>query len=264
MPRCSAASSPTRAPRCTRSWSSSTKPRWPTDAPAKGKDKRPYGGSSATSRYFQAVKGIHDQGRAVNVTIWEGTQDPTNENLPKRSREGNHIRASLVVGTESQAKMALGDSPVEAGAAPHKLRQGLDKGQVVVAGDGLKLAAGQTSVNVRTHFINEDEATEIAQRAKAKRTAIDTLAAIEPEDDVDHLADIADALGGTARMRTQEVLQRLAEANPRRYRDWTFAALTAVLEDAGAPPYKSNGQKVVGRQRVLEAIENRDEDESSK
>jgi S-DNA-T family DNA segregation ATPase FtsK/SpoIIIE len=52
---------------------------------AKSEDGRPYGGSKATSRYFQAVKKIHDQGRAVNVTIWEGTQDPTDENLPKRS-----------------------------------------------------------------------------------------------------------------------------------------------------------------------------------
>jgi S-DNA-T family DNA segregation ATPase FtsK/SpoIIIE len=82
----------------------------------------PYGGSKADSRYFQAIKKIHDQGRAVNVTTWEGTQDPTNENLPKRSREGNHIRGSLVLGTESQARMAVGDAAVDAGAAPHKLR----------------------------------------------------------------------------------------------------------------------------------------------
>ncbi|MFD8222992.1 hypothetical protein ACFV16_02305 [Streptomyces massasporeus] len=77
----------------------------------KSEDGRPYGGSRAPSRYFQAVKKIHDQGRAVNVTIWEGTQDPTAENLPKRSREGNHIRGSLVLGTESQAKKALGEAP---------------------------------------------------------------------------------------------------------------------------------------------------------
>ena len=111
-----------------RSSSSSTRRRSPTARAPWTTDKRPYGGTKATSRYFQAVKAIHDQGRAVNVTTVEGTQDPTNENLPKLSREGNHIRASLVVGTESQAKMALGDTPVDGGAAPHKLRQGLDKG----------------------------------------------------------------------------------------------------------------------------------------
>ena len=94
----------------------------------------PYGGVKNTSRYFQGVKALHDQGRAVNVTIGEGVQDPTDQNLPKRSREGNHIRASLVVGTEAQVAMALGENAVNAGAAPHELRQGADKGTVVVAG----------------------------------------------------------------------------------------------------------------------------------
>ncbi|MDC2952812.1 ATP-binding protein, partial [Streptomyces heilongjiangensis] len=74
--------------------------------PLKGQDGRPYGGKKATSRYFMACRRIHNQGRAVSVTLWQGTQDPTDENLPKLVREGAHIRASLVVGTESQAKMA--------------------------------------------------------------------------------------------------------------------------------------------------------------
>ena len=77
--------------------------------PAKGEDKRPYGGSKATSRYFMAARKLHNQGRAVNVLLWEGTQDPTDQNLPKLVREGAHIRASLALGTESQSRMALGD-----------------------------------------------------------------------------------------------------------------------------------------------------------
>jgi S-DNA-T family DNA segregation ATPase FtsK/SpoIIIE len=226
---------------------------------AVGDDKRPYGGAKATSRYFRAVKGIHDQGRAVNVTIWEGTQDPTDQNLPKRSREGNHIRAALVLGTESQAKMALGETPVDKGAAPHKLRLGFDKGQVVVAGEGLKLPAGQSSMNVRTHFIDDDEAEEIAQRAKALRAGVETRTTDVPDDEIDHLADIADAIGDQAKMRTQEVLQRLAEANPRTYREWTFASLTAVLEGTGAEPYKTSGIMHISRDRVLQALAARDE-----
>ncbi|PWS48510.1 hypothetical protein DLE01_26850, partial [Streptomyces sp. FT05W] len=39
---------------------------------------------------------VHNQGRAVDVTLWEGTQDPTDQNLPKLVREGAHTRASLV------------------------------------------------------------------------------------------------------------------------------------------------------------------------
>ncbi|MEE4544185.1 ATP-binding protein [Streptomyces sp. V4-01] len=219
----------------------------------------PYGGSKATSRYFQAVKKIHDQGRAVNVTIWEGTQDPTNENLPKRSREGNHIRSSLVLGTESQARMALGDNAVDAGAAPHKLRQGLDKGVVVVAGDGIKLAPGQPSITVRTHYIDEDQAKELAERIKARRAGVDTRTTAQDDETetVDHLADILAVMGDATRMRTDEVRHGLATLNPAVYARWTAQDLTAVLTAAGAAPYKS-GVMVVSANLVREAIDRRD------
>ena len=41
--------------------------------------------------------------------------------------------------------MALGETPVELGAAPHKLRQGLDKGTLVVVGDGIDIPVGEPS-----------------------------------------------------------------------------------------------------------------------
>ena len=164
--------------------------------PAVGEDKKPYGGSKATSRYFMAARKIHNQGRAVNVVLWQGTQDPTDQNLPKLVREGAHIRASLALGTESQSRMALGDKAVDGGAAPHELRQGLDKGTLVVAGDGVKLAPGQSSTTVRTHFIGGDDAVTIAERAKAKRKPVATNVG-QAEDEVrDLLADLADVLGG--------------------------------------------------------------------
>lgn len=225
-----------------------------------GPDKRPYGGSKATSRYFRAVKGIHDQGRAVNVTIWEGTQDPTNENLPKRSREGNHIRGSLVLGTESQARMALGESAVDMGAAPHKLRQGLDKGQLVVAGDGVPMAPGQVSVNVRTHYIDGTESETIAERAKALRSGLTTLTAVPAGEPVDHATDILTVIGTAKRMRTDEVRARLAALNPREYREWTASDLTQALEAIGAAPYKTGGIMHVSRALLEEAIEERDTD----
>jgi S-DNA-T family DNA segregation ATPase FtsK/SpoIIIE len=218
----------------------------------------PYGGSKSTSRYFRAVKGIHDQGRAVNVLIWEGTQDPTNENLPKRSREGNHIRAALVLGTKSQAEMALGEAPVEKGAAPHKLRQGFDKGQLVAAGEGVPLAPGQVSLNVRTHYISNDDAKEVADRAKALRRKVTTLHKLEPVEELDPLADIAIVIGSTARMRTQEVLQLLAERNPAGYREWTFQDLKEALGVVDAAPHKSDGQMVVDQQKVQRALAERD------
>jgi S-DNA-T family DNA segregation ATPase FtsK/SpoIIIE len=227
---------------------------------AVGPDKRPYGGQKATSRYFQAVKGIHDQGRVVNVTIWEGTQDPTDQNLPKRSREGNHIRGALALGTKSQAEFALGENPVAAGAAPHKLRQGLDKGQLVVAGSGVKLDPGQVSMNIRTHYINDDEAEEITDRAKARRSDVSTHGASVEERD--HLADLRDVLGSQERVRTPEVLHRLKNLCAPTYSDWDGSRLRRVLTDAGEDTGTYNGYPVVHRDRVLRALANRDLDGS--
>lgn len=225
--------------------------------PAKGEDGRPYGGTKATSRYFKAAREIHNQGRAVDVLLWQGTQDPTDQNLPKLVREGAHIRASLVVGTESQAEMALGAKAVDGGAAPHKLRQGLDKGTVVVAGDGVELPPGEASITIRTHFIDTDTAKEVAERAKKCRSGVTTLKTVAPVKQADHLADIAAVVGHEPRVRTKEVLHRLEERNPSEYREWTFQDLTDVLEACGAEPYKSDGVMVVSRDRVREALEER-------
>ncbi|MFE7889514.1 FtsK/SpoIIIE domain-containing protein [Streptomyces sp. NPDC057412] len=226
--------------------------------PAKDEDKRPYGGSKANSRYFMAVRKIHNQGRAVNVLMWQGTQDPTNENLPKLVREGAHTRASLALGTESQARMALGDKAVDGGAAPNLLRPGLDKGTLVVASDGITIPAGQSSITVRTHYIDDDAATAITDRAKALRDGVTTLHTIERGEERDPLTDIASVVGTASRVLTQDVLKRLAALNADAYGKWSFIDLKRVLDGTGAEPYKSDGRMVVGRERVARALANRD------
>ncbi|MGV9571229.1 ATP-binding protein [Streptomyces nigra] len=231
--------------------------------PAKDEDKRPYGGSKANSRYFMAVRKIHNQGRAVNVLMWQGTQDPTNENLPKLVREGAHTRASLALGTESQARMALGDKAVDGGAAPNLLRPGLDKGTLVVASDGITIPAGQSSITVRTHYIDDDAATAITDRAKALRDGVTTLHAIERGEERDPLADIASVVGTASRVLTQDVLKRLAALNADAYGKWSFIDLKRVLDGTGAEPYKSDGRMVVGRDRLTRALANRDSEGSA-
>ncbi|KUM79736.1 FtsK/SpoIIIE domain-containing protein [Streptomyces curacoi] len=231
--------------------------------PAKDEDKRPYGGSKANSRYFMAVRKIHNQGRAVNVLMWQGTQDPTNENLPKLVREGAHTRASLALGTESQARMALGDKAVDGGAAPNLLRPGLDRGTLVVASDGITIPAGQSSITVRTHYIDDDAAEAITDRAKALRDGVTTLHAIERGEERDPLTDIATVVGDATRVRTQDVLKRLAVLNPDAYGKWSFLDLKRVLDGTGAEPYKSDGVMVVGRDRLARALANRDGDGSA-
>ncbi|MEV5786494.1 FtsK/SpoIIIE domain-containing protein [Streptomyces sp. NPDC052287] len=231
--------------------------------PAVDDAKRPYGGSKATSRYFMGTRTIHNQGRAVDVLLWQGTQDPTDQNLPKLVREGAHTRASLVLGSESQAKMALGDKAVEDGAAPHMLRQGLDKGTLVVASDGIDMPTGQSSITVRTHFIDDEPAVEIADRARALRDGVTTLRAIERGEERDALADIVAALGEASRLPTTDVLKRLAMLDQDTYGTWTNGDLKRVLEAQGEEPKKSHGRMVVHKDHVLRAIAHRDTDGSA-
>ncbi|MDQ0909354.1 S-DNA-T family DNA segregation ATPase FtsK/SpoIIIE [Streptomyces canus] len=231
--------------------------------PAVDDDKKPYGGSKATSRYFMAVRKVHNQGRVVNVLMWEGTQDPTDQNLPKLVREGAHTRASLALGTESQARMALGDKAVDGGAAPNLLRPGLDKGTLVVASDGIAIPAGQASITVRTHFIDDEGATAITDRAKAMRDGVTTLTLVGRGEERDPLADIATAIGDVKRPFTQDVLKRLAMLNEDAYGGWTNGDLKRVLEANDVEPYKSHGRMVVRRDDVLSALANRDDEDSA-
>jgi S-DNA-T family DNA segregation ATPase FtsK/SpoIIIE len=231
--------------------------------PVKDEDGRPYGGSKAVSRYFMAVRKVHNQGRVVDVLMWQGTQDPTDQNLPKLVREGAHTRAALALGTESQAEMALGAKAVKAGAAPHLLRQGLDKGTLVVASDGIDIPAGQPSITVRTHYIDDEAAVAITDRAKALRDGVTTLHGIDRGAEHDPLADIAAVIGDAPRVRTKDVLARLATLNTDAYGGWSFLDLKRVLDDAGASPYKSDGVMCVARDRVARALADRDTDGSA-
>ncbi|MEU0041455.1 FtsK/SpoIIIE domain-containing protein, partial [Streptomyces sp. NPDC006333] len=190
--------------------------------PAMDDQKRPYGGSKALSRYFMAVRKVHNQGRVVDVLMYEGTQDPTDQNLPKLVREGAHTRAALALGTAAQSVMALGEKAVNAGAAPHLLRQGLDKGTLVIASDGIEIPKGQSSITVRTHFIGDEDAKAITARAKALRNGVTTLHVIDRGEDRDPLADIASVLGDKSRVRTKDVLARLAALSADAYGGWSF------------------------------------------
>lgn len=226
--------------------------------PVIDKEKRPYGGSKATARYFMAARKIHNQGRAVDVLLYQGTQDPTDQNLPKLVREGAHTRASLALGTESQARMALGDKAVDGGAAPNLLRPGLDKGTVVVASDGIKIPAGQAALTVRTHYISTDDAAQIADRAKALRDGITTLHTADHESERDPLMDVMTVLGDTSRVLTTDVLKRLTALSEETYGEWSHLDLKRVLDGTGAEPYKSDGRMVVGRERLARVLANRD------
>lgn len=226
--------------------------------PAKDGAGLPYGGKKAISRYFNAARKIHNQGRAVDVILWQGTQNPTDENLPSLVREGAHTRAALVLGTESQAKMALGEDPVNAGAAPHKLRQGLDKGTLVVTGDGVEIPPGEPAITIRTHFVDTDPAKEVADRAKQHRAQVVSLGRLQLVEDRDPLADLATVVGSEDRVRTPEVIHRLKNLAEDFYRDWDGGRLRRLLTEAGEDTGVYQGYPVVRRERVLRALASRD------
>lgn len=230
-----------------------------TDEDGKLIDRRPFGGTKSDSRYFMAARKIHNQGRAVNVVLWQGTQDPTDQNLPKLVREGAHIRASLKVGTEQQSRMALGDNAVAAGAAPHELKQE-HKGTVVATGAGVPCQQGQTSETVRTHFISGSEAAEIAERIKTVRGKRATDVGDEDESR-DLLADVAEVLRGEDRVRATDVVARLRALAPYYppYADMTAEQLRDQLADVGVRVTKV-GVLMVYAERVHAALAARQED----
>lgn len=229
--------------------------------PVRGPDGRPYGGRKDTSRYYMGVRRLHDQGRVVDVLLWQGTQNPTNDNLPKLVREGAHIRGSLAVGSESVAKMAMGDEAFLGGAAPHQLRKGIDRGTVVVTGDGVKLAPGQSSVTVRTHYLDSRAAGEVAKRAMAKRENRLPPVLGKPRD---LLSDVADVLSQTseAYLPATDVVTGLRELTGftyREYQELNGLGLAQWLRELGVRVTQSSGTTVIHRERIWDAINAREE-----
>jgi S-DNA-T family DNA segregation ATPase FtsK/SpoIIIE len=230
--------------------------------PKVGPDKRPYGGRKATSRFFTAAREIHNQGRVVDTLLWQGTQDPTNENFPELVREGAHIRGCLAIGTEAKAAMGVGEKAVEGGAAPHMLRPGLDKGTLVVAGD---LSAfgdvdpSQASVTVRTYFIDHEAAMEIAERAKAIRGPVRRL---DDEEELrDLVADVADGLGPDEIVRATDMAARLRKLAPtyRPYRHLNGKQLVEQLRAEGVEVKEKDGVAVIRRDRVYRVLDDRED-----
>lgn len=216
----------------------------------------PYGGSKNTSRFFMACRYILNQGRAVNVVLHLYTQNPTDQNLPVMVREAMHIRASLVLSKESQSRMALGDAPVDRGAAPHQLRQDLDKGTLVVTGGGVPIPAGQPSITVRTNFISGEDAARIAARAVELRSGARHVT-VEARD---LLADVFSVLRGEDMVKATDVAARLRELAPdyAPYSKLTAQNLSEELEKIGVPVRHLDGLRTVRAAVVRAALEIRD------
>lgn len=231
--------------------------------PAKDGAGQPYGGAKNTGRFLTAVRQIQNQGRAVDVLLRQGTQDPTAQNLPPLARDGAQLRMCLVVGKAEKSRMALGDQAAERGAAPHLLRPGLDKGVVVVAGDGAPVEQeGQASITVRTFYLPDSQVRTIADRLIARRGPQREWKPGER----DLLADVADVLGPDEQVKAPDVAARLRELAPGYgpYERLHGKRLAELLEGEGVAVKKLDGDQMVRRDRVYAALDARDDEDGAR
>lgn len=226
--------------------------------PEKDDAGRPYGGKANTSRFLTAVRKIQNQGRVVDVLLWQGTQDPTDQNLPVLAREGAHLRMCLAVGKETKSRMALGDAAVDNGAAPHALRINRDRGTVVAAGGGIPLEDDETSMTIRTHYIPDAEAEEIASRALELRGPAPVWADAEVVRDV--LADVADCFGHDDQVNAKDMTGRLRKLVPDYvpYRHLKGTELAVQLREQGVSVTPIKGYLTVVRDRVWKVLNERE------
>jgi S-DNA-T family DNA segregation ATPase FtsK/SpoIIIE len=204
-----------------------------------------------------AVK-VMKKARKLGITLIWATVSPTADSIPKDVTRNTSHRVAFAVGDHVANDGLLGTGKHKAGITATTLSPAEDIGTALTVGftkNAFEL--------IRTHYLRKDSAvdqiTPVVQRALEYREGITPATTVAAgEDRPDPLADIAAILGDAKRMRTEEVRQRLTERNPAVYRNWTAQQLAAVLDTAGAPVRKSDGVKVVSRDRVLAALADRD------
>ena len=127
--------------------------------PASGEDKRPYGGSKATSRYFhgrQEDPQPGPRGQRDHLGGHAGPHRPEPSQAGPRGRPHPRLpRAGHRVAGPDGARETR---PSTAAPPRTSSARAWTRGTLVVAGDGLEARRGQSSITVRTHYIDDDEA----------------------------------------------------------------------------------------------------------
>ena len=206
-----------------------------------------------------AIK-VLKKARKVGITLVFVTVSPTASSIPKDVTRNTSHRVAFAVGDHVANDGLLGTGKHRAGITATTLNPAENIGTALTVG-----FTSNAFELVRAYYVRKDaevdQVTPIVARALALRDGITPAAAGDGPvgEEVDHLADIYAVLGQAERMRTQEVLHRLAELNGREYRGWTFADLREVLAPSGAVR-KSDGRMVVDRNQVREALDDRDTD----
>jgi S-DNA-T family DNA segregation ATPase FtsK/SpoIIIE len=205
-----------------------------------------------------AVK-VLKKARKVGITLIFVTVSPTAASIPKDVTRNTSHRVAFAVGDHVANDGLLGTGKHKAGITATTLNPAENVGTALTVGfnrNPFEL--------VRAYYVRKDSQADqispVVARAVALREGVVPVAAVPAGEPVDHLADIADVLGDQPRMRTQVVLQRLADRNPAEYDEWTHSDLKRLLDDVGHGDYKTDGGRMhVSRERILEALAARDQ-----
>jgi S-DNA-T family DNA segregation ATPase FtsK/SpoIIIE len=206
------------------------------------------------------------RGRKYGIILLLATQSPTKDSIPKEITRNISCGVAFAVADHVANDGLLGSGKYKAGIRATELRMKTDRGTCVAVG-----VTDATFELVRVFYIpfeeGVDEVSPIVARALAQLhdvgrdlPATGTWEELEGAP-VDHLVDIAEALRGEKRVRTQIVLARLAEANPAEYEDWTFRDLSALLAEYDIAIGKYGGVKVLRLEDVQDALTRRSDDE---
>ncbi|WP_211239345.1 FtsK/SpoIIIE domain-containing protein [Actinokineospora inagensis] len=203
--------------------------------------QHPRHGKRAAELAIRLVK----RARKYGIVPLFATQSPTTDSIPKEITRNITCAAAYSVADHIANDGLLGSGRYAAGIRATELRTHTDRGTCVAVG-----LSHATFELVRTFYValedGIDEVTPIILRALHLMGGVGraVLGGVPEPEPLDHLADIAEAMHGERRVRTQVVLTRLAALN-RRYEGWTFTDLHDALADHGITVRKSDGYKVI-------------------
>jgi S-DNA-T family DNA segregation ATPase FtsK/SpoIIIE len=204
-----------------------------------------------------ALKVTKKARKTAIVLMWI-TPDADAASLPRGISKTVSHRVAFAINDHQGNDAILGTGMHKNGYSATTLVAGEDLGTAMAAG------FGKVPGLIRSYYVRKeagiDEVTPVVERAMGLYEGPGPVGVPEYEP-ADHLADVLTVLGGEPRMRTQDVLHRLADLNPGEYGGWSFRDLRRVLDDCGHGEYKSGGVMHVSRQRILDALADRDDDE---
>ncbi|MFJ8555295.1 zonular occludens toxin domain-containing protein [Streptomyces sp. NPDC093676] len=203
---------------------------------------------------------VMKKARKVGITLIWVTVSPTADSIPRDVTRNTSHRVAFAVGDQVANDGLLGSGKYKAGIRATELVPGQDIGTAVTYG-----FTSKPFEVIRSHYVARDPEKGIDEVTPVVERAMDLYEGTGPVDAptfdaADPLADILTVLGQQPRMRTQDVIHRLADLNPNEYGTWSFRDLKRVLDECGHGDYKTGGVMHVGRQRIVDAIADREAD----